>query len=463
MASPGGLLSPELAAVAGEMEETLKGLKGAAGAMAGLTKAQKSLLELGEAAEEAEAELKKMKLGTVEYDKQVKKVKEALERTETARDARARAYGQVQAAVTAERKEKAAEAARGRQAALDAPGQVASAGKAVVGGGLGAMASLAGGPITGALSEFAGKIMSFVEALNPSAVMMFSQSLKDLQAVVGTALEPVFGVLTDAVREAADLLLPVTKQLAPVFGQIARTVMDVLQPVMQTWANQLRALVPIIQLVADVMSGVAPVMVAVQTVMAAVTRTVGDFIASLFGSGYRDAMASFKSAMQRLASAVLLTVGAMLRASQDLFGVGGRALQNLIDATRGGDRGAARGLGAATGGSVTSLQSWEQAQLAAAFTASGTAGGTRSDNEWLQEAANRLEEMQRVNAEAQNWLRQNFAAALVVLDAIKRGIDAIRGVRPAFDAAAEAAQNNPAAFAFNPLAIVRAFWALRNG
>jgi hypothetical protein len=260
------------------------------------------------------------------------------------------------------------------------------------GGGVESAVSLAGGGVLSTFAELGGKLSQFVEALNPSAMLVFNAAMKDLSAVVGTAVMPIFEALTQGVKEAANLLLPVAEELAPVFGQMAQTMLSVLQPILQLMANQVKALVPLLQIFADVMQGLAPLLQAWYTVQAALFGALADFLASLLGGNYKDAMQNFQTAMQKLASAALVAVAGIAKWMDGLgIKAGGLILDNLIKAVKGGAQQDATGLGAATAGQVTSIASFEQSELAKAFTSSSLGDQQMSQTEWLKQQAETLE------------------------------------------------------------------------
>lgn len=280
----------------------------------------------------------------------------------------------------------------------------------------------------------------FIGALNPSAVQVFDRALNDLSAVVGTALMPVFSVVTQAVKQFGNLLMPLAQELAPVFGQIASTVMQVLQPVMQVVVNMFRLATPALQLFADVLSTVAPLLQMQQTVWAAIIQTVSDGFASLFGSGYKDAMTGAQTAMQKLANYAVITAGALAKlAASAGFSPGNAFLKNLIEAAKGGRQTSTEGLGAATQGRVTDIRAYEREQMAAAFTATqGTAVGKRQED-YLAEAVATLEKIQDGSLDAKEALRQ---VGREIVAGVREGIGKIlekMGFKDTYEGAEKAA------------------------
>jgi len=64
----------------------------------------------------------------------------------------------------------------------------------------------------------------FVGAMSPSTVMQFEQSLKNLHATIGQALQPALSVLSDALQNAAAILDPIMQQLAPTIQKMGECV-----------------------------------------------------------------------------------------------------------------------------------------------------------------------------------------------------------------------------------------------
>lgn len=320
-------------------------------------------------------------------------------------------------------------------------GAVAAGGIPAVGSGMSAlgnaahetadaMLSIAGGPVLGAFSELGGKMTQFVGALNPAAVEIFSWAMKDLSAVIGKALMPVFSVLTGAVKQASNLLLPVAQELAPIFGQIAQTMMSVFQPMMQLLVNQVRLVLPVFQLLADVMSLVAPVMQAYYTILAAGMKTLADLFASMFGAGYKEGMDAAKTAMQKLANYAIIAAGALLKMAANMgFKPALKGLENLLQAAKGGEQAQAGGIGAATAARVTDIRSFEREQLTAAFTATqGMGDPGKTQEKLLEESVKVLTQLVDGTLDADQAMK-DLKAAIVkeIADGADKIVTAITG------------------------------------
>ncbi len=363
------------------------------------------------------------------------------------------AFKKLSDAVDKEEKAFQKEAAREEKAAqkaIDAAARAADAQmltgqdvKGAPGKAVGGAVALAGGGAAGMLGDLAGQMSQFVAALNPSAVEVFSQAMGDLNAVIGTALMPVFTILTTAVRQVANLLLPVAEELAPVFAQIAGVIMSVLQPAFQTLTGLIRLTIPPLQIFSDILSALAPLLVAYQTIQAAVIDVLADFMKSLLGPDYAEGMNEFKSAMQKLAGAAITTVGALARMSQTMFGFGDKLLDSLIKATEGGRQKKAEGL-AAKQGTLTSFGGLDSQELVKAFSASGIAGEQdKTDNQWLKEANDNLKDIKAGIVSPEQWMDQ-------LVDKIFNKLThrlAVKIFGETLNRAAEVAMQNPGAAA----------------
>ena len=82
----------------------------------------------------------------------------------------------------------------------------------------------------------------FVNAFNPALVQQFTYNLKDLQAVIGTALVPVLNAFALETRLLADTLLPVLQALQPAFQQLGNALIGFLTPIILQIGNSLSTL-----------------------------------------------------------------------------------------------------------------------------------------------------------------------------------------------------------------------------
>ena len=143
--------------------------------------------------------------------------------------------------------------------AMGGAGAGASAGGAVAAG---LMMSLEGlsAVVTGSMQAFTGlskAVMGMVGAYNPAMLEMFNMAMKDLMAVFGSGLQPILQAFTNVVRYAADALLPVIQNLAPVFEQLSVAVVSFLGPIVDAFAQVLSDSLPAFESMAAMITEIA--------------------------------------------------------------------------------------------------------------------------------------------------------------------------------------------------------------
>jgi hypothetical protein len=275
--------------------------------------------------------------------------------------------------------------------------------------------------VKGSFDSLAGTLRPFVEAFSPSAVLVFDQAMRDLSAVIGSAVLPVFNVLTGVVQQVGAILLPVFQQLQPViqevagvFAQLAGNALEnfglLLAPLKmagETFAQLLQALLPlstaitkfggmlislgaplqalvlgVVQMIAGTLSPLmaaidllTPVFEGVTVLMQGVAAAVRGIISALvFNFGLRDALARLRDAIERTVTSILLYVARLAKAlGADEF------VQGMIDALGGGRR-SAQGFGAPRDAHVGSdVMGFDRELRALAVTATGV--GKLSDED----------------------------------------------------------------------------------
>jgi hypothetical protein len=82
----------------------------------------------------------------------------------------------------------------------------------------------------------------FVNAFNPALVQQFTYNLRDLQAVIGTALVPVLNAFALEIRFLADTLLPVFQSLQPAFQELGNAIIGFLTPIIKQIGSSLLTL-----------------------------------------------------------------------------------------------------------------------------------------------------------------------------------------------------------------------------
>ena len=95
-------------------------------------------------------------------------------------------------------------------------------------------------------NQLIGAVGPFVQAVNPALMQQLSMAFKDLQAVIGVALQPVIAAAVPIVRAFADRLMPVAQALIPAFEQFALSMSELAGPVIEILAEAFASLEPII-------------------------------------------------------------------------------------------------------------------------------------------------------------------------------------------------------------------------
>ena len=283
--------------------------------------------------------------------------------------------------------------------------------------------------LQGALTALPNAIMGFVQAFSPATVQAFNLALGDFMATLGVALEPVLSAFTELTRAVADYLLPVMQELRPIVQQLAQEFLARLIPVVQMVAGILRDMMPLFQIFADIMKATTPVLNALTVIFGALIRSVVQFIASLFGENYQDAMQGFQDALKRLANQLLVLVGQIAT----IFGATG-FLNNLISGLEGGKKGSSAGMKAATNPAFKSFVDYGR-DVALAASVAGGQKSTFTQEEFFTEAIAKLREL----AANPTKFREEILNAIKALPGLIA--KALRG--GVHSAAAQAVENNP--------------------
>lgn len=179
------------------------------------------------------------------------------------------------------------------------------------------------GQAVGAALQLGEAMGSLVAKAAPGVLMKFTQAADDLQAVVGNALIPVFELVTEVVRAAADTVSTFAGTIGGALGAVLRPFIDVLKvffdvfgkvgqvigklataaaPALAAFGQAMlavyEALQPIINLVIDllggaftlVMKGLAEVITTVVPYITAFVKVIGD-MAKAFTDMIREALA----------------------------------------------------------------------------------------------------------------------------------------------------------------------------
>ena len=353
-----------LASVAGSAALALAGLKNAAGAPAGKPAGPKKTPNLTYDDDAPGRPEPKGPLGRV-GDRLARFAlgKKASERAEDARDR---------------------EAATGEKAGDRRSGGLVGAGEAVVAAASG---------LAGAFDRLTSRVTPFVEAFAPSAVLVFRESLRDLSAVVGSALTPVLSGATSVVREFSSALLPVMQRLQPVVAQVSGTLVEVAKVLSGAFASALHALAPVAQFLADALSALAPAVEAAAALFSGLTRAFSTLVGWVLGTDLTGATKALRSAMEFLAGAVLKAAANLLMlVSPDLgrsFVGGARAALT----GEGMEKGAAAGMAAMRDVRFANFADFGRQVATSSAGAFGGASEQKTSEEWLKKIADDLQEI----------------------------------------------------------------------
>lgn len=248
--------------------------------------------------------------------------------------------------------------------------------------------------VTDTLQQMAASIQPFVQAFNPSAVLAFGDAMYDLQAVIGLALVPVMEALTAAARDTGDILLPVMREMEPIFRDLMAVALEVGQAFRSGFSGVLSSLMPLVEILADLTVGglqifaqavrnLGALMSGVAAVVSSIFQRIDESIGSLTGG---NLMETLRTAFQTLSKYVLLAVASLARFLGATSFVAGmiRGLQGVREGS--GGTGAPRD--ARVG---TDIQSYARQLAEQMATATVTGQGPASTEQWLQETVRELQ------------------------------------------------------------------------
>ena len=325
-------------------------------------------------------------------------------------------------------------------------GERVSEAQAGRGAGAGAAAQEALGGLVGAVNTTtlafglaSAAVVGSVQAFSPAIVEQFNMALRDLSAVVGEALAPVLQGLTTIAREVGAVLQPAMRALAPVFETLTATVLQVLLPVIDTWASVFQDLIPVINFFAEVFSNVGTIARVGGAFLAGWIELLRQGAAALAGwigglTGLANPAQSFtdwlKTALQSVGEAAILAAGYLAK----LVGATGfldGMIKSLSKAPGKPGMAAAEditGKGAAQNARVTTGADFEKSALAAAFVATGGGPEKKDTSDWLAEVVKQLE---AIKAGDDNKVQQflDKLNQLEILKAIKDALQTIADIR----------------------------------
>lgn len=282
---------------------------------------------------------------------------------------------------------------------------------------------------------------SYVQALNPSAVMMLNQAQRDLSAAIGTGLLPIVQGATQVLRDLGSVILPISQTLAPVidravgaFQVVADSVFklvgqfaDAVIPLGEAFATLLEGLAPVgsmlasvgqmivaaftpaISIIAELIKGlgsflgwfgalepifstVTAIVSGFAEVMRSMVQGISKWLGSLFGSVGKDWFAGVKEALATFGKYLLLAVGNIAR-----FIGATSMIEGMIKGLRGGaERKSAAGLAAPQNvQTVTDFaEIGKMVSRASVMAAKGAFGKKpESDTEYLKSMVSELEKL----------------------------------------------------------------------
>ena len=270
-----------------------------------------------------------------------------------------------------------------------AGGAIAKAGGAAVGAAAGGMAAgaaaLAAAPVAflEMVQGLAGRIGSFVDAVNPGIMVQLDMATRDLTAVIGTALAPIMQAIVPIIKDFASALLPVARLVAETFGRIIESLQPAIDAITEIFFIAAATLMPIVEMVGDIFTTIAPIFTALAAVAKAIWLAFGSLVTALvgimrdlFGFNVGDVLKDFAEgvqvAMNNLIAVLVRGIASLLK----FFGFTS-ALSNLTKFFKGlaAPKASAEGIAAAQNAQVKSIESVGRDAALAAVIASVVPGG----------------------------------------------------------------------------------------
>ncbi len=204
-------------------------------------------------------------------------------------------------------------------------GKAVSAGAGAAAGTVGVITDvvkqLANLPST--LTQAFAPVNQLVEAFDPGLVQLFNQAIRDLTASLGRIFQPI----TEAGVKVADVFNSLFTELGPVFTPIVRQVAGVLQQLAPIVANSLKppleALAPVI---GQVVGALGPVLTDLAPLMAEQARNLADVI-TLFGELAKVVLPPVVTVVREFARALTDTL-AWIRDALRRIGIGSGSARN---------------------------------------------------------------------------------------------------------------------------------------
>ena len=256
---------------------------------------------------------------------------------------------------------------------------------AATGGMAAGAAALAAAPVAflEMVQGLAGKIGSFVDAVNPGIMVQLDMATRDLTAVIGTALAPIMQAIVPIIKDFASALLPVARLVAETFGRIIESLQPAIDAITEIFFIAAATLMPIVEMVGDIFTTIAPIFTALAAVAKAIWLAFGTLVTALvgimrdlFGFNVGDVLKDFAEgvqvAMNNLIAVLVRGIASLLK----FFGFTS-ALSNLTKFFKGlaAPKASAEGIAAAQNAQVKSIESVGRDAALAAVIASVVPGG----------------------------------------------------------------------------------------
>lgn len=283
----------------------------------------------------------------------------------------------------------AAPAAGAKSAVGAAGGTIAKAGGAAASAAAGGMAAgaaaLAAAPVAflEMVQGLAGKIGSFVDAVNPGIMVQLDMATRDLTAVIGTALAPIMQAIVPIIKDLASALLPVARLVAETFGRIIESLQPAIDAITEIFFIAAATLMPIVEMVGDIFTTIAPIFTALAAVAKAIWLAFGSLVTALvgimrdlFGFNVGDVLKDFAEGVQVVMNNLVAVLVRGIASLLKFFGMTS-ALANLTKFFKGlaAPKASAEGIAAAQNAQVKSIESVGRDAALAAVIASVVPGG----------------------------------------------------------------------------------------
>lgn len=296
-------------------------------------------------------------------------------------------------------------------------------------------------------------VAPFVEALNPGLLEQFNVVLRNLQATIGYAFEPIIAQAVATLRTWSGMLMPLMRELRPVMADLAHTVGEVLIAALGVLINWVRAVMFTVKPFVGIVTGTIRIMAQLMDVVTLVHGVLMETVASFFGVDEATKTLSnvfdwFRNMLFKCVSAVALVTTGLLKmvgATEMIAKMRAAVERRIAEKT-----GVAGGLVAAprdvsTGGPEDIARRMAER----AFAAVAGAGAAKTDVDLLTGILDAIKE-----GEAVDW-------KAVIRDGVKAGIEAAGRLVPGFETARRIAgpiadvSTRAAEFVLDPLAAVR--------